>query len=208
MLKKLIPNSDLVIEKCIGQTLEYLKSHPKDFTKKDKNKKIKPVSRALVTNDIEQFFQKNKGLSKQTTVADELVSDMLELIGSVEPEKRIQVQEQYNRQKQIEMMIGDFLEMYLLKHSFAYGWVQTGNCITGTDMIKKNADGKWWKLQIKNSDNTPNSSSAGFIEDKAQTWKRRNSKKGTQYWHEFPDPKVRAHLSENSFRDFIKSYFV
>ena len=32
MLKKLIPNSDIVIEKCIDQTLDYLRLNPNDFT--------------------------------------------------------------------------------------------------------------------------------------------------------------------------------
>ena len=201
MLQILLPNSDMILQKCINQTFEYLEAHPQDFPKK------KSLTKHIVARDIGSWFEKPMGLSKRTTVPDELVSDVLELIGGVEPERRSQVQEQYNLQKQIEMMIGDFLEMYLLKHSFAYGWIQTGNCVRGTDMIRKNNDGGWWKLQIKNSDNTPNSSSAGFIADKAQTWKRRNSTKGGQYWNEFPDPQVRQHLSEKNFLDFIKSYF-
>ncbi len=201
MLKRLLPNSDMILQKCINQTFEYLQAHPQDFAKN------KLLTKNIIAQDIRSWFEKTIALSKRTTVPDELVSDLLELIGGVEFERRTQVQEQYNRQKQIEMMIGDFLEMYLLKHSSAYGWIQTGNCVRGTDMIKKNNDGKWRKLQIKNSDNTPNSSSAGFIADKAQTWKRRNSSKGGHYWNEFPDHQVRPHLSEKNFLDFIKSYF-
>ncbi len=201
MLKILLPNSDIILQKCINETFEYLKAHPQDFSKKT------TLTKDIISKDIGSWFEKSLGLSKRTTVPDELVSDLLELIGGVNPERRRQVQEQYNRQKKIEMMIGDFLEMYLLKHSFAYGWIQTGNCVRGTDMIKKNNDGEWLKLQIKNSNNTQNSSSAGFIADKAQTWKRRNSTKGGQYWNEFPDQQVRPHLSEKTFLDFIKSYF-
>lgn len=203
MLKILLPNSDIILQECINQTFEYLKAYPQDFSKKKKT----TVTKDIIAKDIGSWFEKSLEFSKRTTVPDELVSDLLELIVGVDPKKRTQVQEQYWRQKKIEMMLGDFLEMYLLKHSFAYGWIQTGNCVQGTDMIKKNNDGRWLKLQIKNSDNTPNSSSAGFIADKALTWSRRNSSKGGQYWNEFPDQQVCPHLSEKTFLDFIKSYF-
>ena len=205
MLKQLIKNPESVLKKCIDDTFDYLISNPADYATKSKAKKN--VTRKQVESDIEGFFCKSPRLSPRTTVPDELVSDMLELIGGVEPHRRQQVQDQYNIQKQIEMKIGDFLEMYLLEHSFAFGWVQTGNLIRGTDMIKKKTDGTWLKLQIKNSDNTINSSSAGFVVGKAKTWARRNSTQGTHYWHEFPDPQVRSLLSENAFRKFIKRYY-
>ena len=202
MLKKLIQNSEIVLQKCVDDTFDYLTANPGDWTKKTKS-----ITRDNIVHDIGGFFSKSMGLKQRTTVPDELVSDMLELIGGVDTSQRVEVQRQYNAQKQIEMMLGDFLEMYLIKHSYQYGWVQTGNCIRGTDMIKKNDDGSWFKLQVKNSDNTPNSSSAGFVADKASTWSRRKSSDGTQYWGEFPDTQVRPHLSEISFNSFIKSYF-
>ena len=201
VLKKLLPNSDVILTKCVDSTSDYLTANPADWAKEP------PISREKIADDIGKFFSKPMGLKPRTTMPDELVSDMLELIGGVSSSQRVEVQKQYNAQKQIEMMIGDFLEMYLLKHANQYGWVQSGNCIRGTDMIKKNEDGSWFKLQVKNSDNTPNSSSKGFVADKAITWKRRNSTKGTQYWDEFPDTQVRPHISEIGFNDFIKGYF-
>ena len=33
--------------------------------------------------------------------------------------------------------MGQLLEFYLLKNSFHLGWIQSGDCIRGTDMIKK-----------------------------------------------------------------------
>lgn len=202
MLKKLLPDPDVVLKKCVDNTLDYLTANPSEWTKENC-----PISREKIADDIGNFFSKPMGLKPRTTKPDELVSDMLELVGGVNSSQRVEVQRQYNVQKQIEMRIGDFLEMYLLKHSYQYGWVQSGNCISAVDLIKKNDDGSWFKLQVKNSDNTPNSSSAGFVAGKAITWKRRNSNKGTQYWDEFPDDQVRPHISEIGFNDFVKSYF-
>ena len=54
-------------------------------------------------------------------------------------------------------MIGQFLERYISKEGRNFGWAFSGECIKAVDFIKK--DGKEWiKLQVKNSDNTENSS--------------------------------------------------
>ena len=203
MLKLILKNPEDVLQKCIHFTKEYLESNPEDWSKKS------PITTEEITSDITKTFEKAPSINRRTTVPDELVSDLLELLCEVPSTERQQVQSRYNQQKQVEMSMGDFLEMYILKHAFQYGWIQSGNCIRGTDMIKKNDDGSWFKLQIKNSDNTPNSSSAGFIRSKKATpWARRHStKKGTYYWDEFPDTNVSQHLSEIDFKNCIFHYY-
>ena len=204
MLKYLLKDPEQVIEKCISNTFNYLKMHPKDWA----NSKKQELTLQNVRADICKFFETDPQITPPGTVPDELVAEVLEILCGVDPNSRRAIQRQYNQQKQVEQKIlGIFLELYILKHSFDFGWVQTGNCIRGTDMIKKNADGSWFKLQIKNSDNTTNSSSASFIADKALTWRRRNSTKGTQYWQDFPDLNVKPNLSEDGFKKFILSYY-
>lgn len=204
MIEKLFENPNEVIDVCVSLTLEYLNGHKSEWTKK-KNKVPIPITEEVVKEDIRSFLYSTPSIGKQTTVPDELVSEILELQFGYKIEDRKKIQKQYNQQKQVEQkIIGKFLELYILKHSFEHGWVQSGDCISGTDMIKKNKNGTWFKLQIKNSDNTANSSSAGFVSDKAVTWKRRNSKKGTQFWHNFPDANVKENLSEEGFKEFIK----
>ena len=180
LLKSLLENPGQVLEKCVSDSFDYLKAHPQDWAYAKRSE----LTLQNIRSDICKFFETDPQISPPGTVPDELVAEVLEVLCDADPNSRHTIQKQYNQQKQVEQKIlGMFLELYILKHSFNFGWVQTGNCIRGTDMIKKNADGSWFKLQIKNSDNTTNSSSAGFIADKAITWRRRNSKKGTQYWH-------------------------
>ena len=77
------------------------------------------------------------------------------------------------------------------------------------DFVKPPADlaGEWVALQIKNRDNSENSSSKA-IRDGAQIihWFRCFSKKDKTNWAAFPDEVLRADLSEDEFRAFVKDY--
>lgn len=204
MIKKTIPNCDIVIKDCILNTYEYLNFDQRAWSKTRYNWEINTDNIGILIN---KFFDADPGIGQPTTKPDELVSDILEFWCGSEPNDRRLIQKQYNLQKQVEQkIVGVLLEAYVLKHSYNHGWIQTGDCIRGTDMIKKESDGSWYKLQIKNSDNTPNSSSAGFVSNKALTWQRRNSRTGGNYWNEFPDDDVK--LSEEGFREFIKEYYL
>lgn len=209
MIKTTIPEWNDVLKKCIRLTHKYLVDHPEAWTKKLKRKPA-PITIEKITSDISKIFNIDPKIKTPTTVPDELVAELLELICEYDKSQRELIQKQYNNQKQIEqVVVGTFLEFYILKNSIEHGWIQTGNCLSGIDMIKQNEDESWNRLQIKNSDNTPNSSSAGFIKEKGNiiTWKRRKSTTGTYYWDEFPDEDVRVNLSEENFREFIKEYY-
>ena len=209
MIKETISKWEDVLDQCINLTYKYLEDYPQAWTKKTK-KKPAPITIEEITLDITKMFDKEPEIKAPTTIPDELVAELLELLCKYDKSQRELIQKQYNSQKQVEqVVVGTFLEFYILKHSVKYGWVQTGNCLSGIDMIQQNEDGSWNRLQIKNSDNTPNSSSAGFIRGKGNiiTWKRRKSTTGTYYWDEFPDENVRNHLSEDNFREFIKGYY-
>ena len=173
MIKTTIPQWQDVLQNSIKLTHKYLNDHPQAWTKKIK-KEPAPITVDRITLDITKMFDTEPQIKKQTTVPDELVAELLEILCGNEKSKRKQYQKQYNNQKQVEqVIIGTFLEFYILKYSSQYGWAQTGNCLSGIDMIQNNDDGSWNRLQIKNSDNTPNSSSAGFIKGKGNiiTWK-------------------------------------
>ena len=62
-------------------------------------------------------------------------------------------------------------------------------------------------LQVKNRDNSENSSSsairAGTIIEK---WFRTFSRRAGSNWAAFPDESLRAQLSEEAFKDFVKEY--
>lgn len=126
--------------------------------------------------NIENAYSKEISPNIQTTKPDYLVSELLEHLYGYPKEKRNCYQEQYNRQKQTEMMIGKLLERYIINVGKDYDWVFTGECIKAVDFLKK--DGvNWEPWQIKNSDNTENSSAKDIrTGTKIQKWFRRFSK--------------------------------
>ena len=74
--------------------------------------------------------------------------------------------------------------------------------------MKKKGATSWTTLQIKNSDNTMNSSLKTVLENTTiMHWYRRHSKKGTHNWDEFPDAELRKKLSEDDFRKFALDTF-
>lgn len=203
MLKKVFINWENVFYKCVNSTFDYLKEFPKDWTGKNSE-----LNKENISMKIEKFLFTDKLYIKPPgTKPDELVADILEQFCNMDPRFRSNQQKAYNQQKQVEQYMGQLLEFYLLKNSFHLGWIQSGDCIRGTDMIKQNADRSWFKLQIKNSNNTTNSSSAGFIKGKAVTWFRRFAQKGTYNWNNFPDEIVRKNLSEDKFKEFLVEHY-
>lgn len=88
--------------------------------------------------------------------------------------------EDSNRVKAVTNVIGHILEYYLSVRLSQYGWIWcAGKIVKSTDFIKKNNDGTWRMLQVKNRENTENSSSSKVREGTLiEKWYRFNSKTG------------------------------
>ena len=186
MLKFLEDCRNLSLEK----TIEYLNLYPSDASDGSK------TTEQQIQN-INNFYEKAYNIipNKQTTRPDDLVSIVLELVYEHKKSDRTLIQHQYNQQKQSEMMIGQLLELYIMKEGKDIGWAFTAQCISGVDFIK-NDSRKWIPLQIKNSDNTENSS-AKKIRDgtKIIKWFRRFSSPRKIN----PSLKINGRLSKKSF---------
>ena len=62
-------------------------------------------------------------------------------------------------------------------------------------------------MQIKNRDNTENSSSSKIRENtNIQKWYRTKSKTGKTMWEEVPEQMKGLGLSEEGFKKFVESY--
>ena len=65
----------------------------------------------------------------------------------------------------------------------------------------------WQLLQVKNRDNSENSSSSAIrIGTKIEKWHRTFSKKAGSNWSAFPDEQLRSLLNEKGFKRFIETY--
>lgn len=102
----------------------------------------------------------------------------------------------------IENIVGDLLEEYLSIKLHACGWCCCwGSTIDAVDFCR--IDGSL--LQVKNSDNSENSSSSRVRAGTTiQKWYRRvSTKENTYVWERLHELVGRTDLSENDFRNFV-----
>ena len=148
-------------------TIEFLNQFPEKANTKYKTQ----VSQL---KNIESEFSKKIQPNARTTMPDNLISEVLEIVYGHERSEREKIQDQYIDQKQAEMMVGALLERYIAEKGKGFGWAFTGTCIRSVDFIRK-SDEKWTTLQIKDSDNTENSSSSAIRNNTTiLKWSRKN----------------------------------
>ncbi len=147
---------------------------------------------------------------KPQTVPDPLVSFILEHYFNV-PEQNLKLaRKEHQLAMAAENMVGDLLERYLAKMLEPAGWIWcAGSIAKSVDFIKPplpEAD-IWTVLQVKNRDNSENSSSSAIRKGTTiEKWFRTYSRTGDTNWHNFPDEQICANLSEAKFQDFVKDY--
>lgn len=145
-----------------------------------------------------------------STVPDEMVSVILEKYFSAESINREEIKRNHSLSMAAEGMVGDILERYLAKALEGGGWVWcAGSVVNKIDFIKltETTPKKYFALQIKNRDNSENSSSASVREGtEIEKWFRTFSKTGSTNWDAFPDESLKTSLSEDDFKIFAETY--
>jgi hypothetical protein len=112
--------------------------------------------------------------------------------------------EGHSLQMSIENIVGDLLEEYLSIRLCNYGWVCCwGSSIDAVDFCNSKGE----LLQVKNSDNSENSSSSRVRNGtEIKKWSRRKStKNNTFYWDKLIEFTGADNISEEDFRGFIIS---
>ncbi|WP_289659370.1 SinI family restriction endonuclease [Flavobacterium panacagri] len=104
----------------------------------------------------------------------------------------------------IETIVGDLLEEYLSIKLYDYNWVCCwGSSIDAVDFCNSKGE----LLQIKNSDNSENSSSSKVRNGtEIKKWSRRKStQNNTFYWEKLIDLTGAKDISEEDFQSFVGS---
>lgn len=142
------------------------------------------------------------------TIPDEMVSIVMQYAYgySIEQCQKIKIEHQYSMCA--ENCVGSLLERYLDSVLRQQGWYWCcGNFIKAIDFINKDKRGMWLALQMKNRDNTENSSSSAIRNGtQIQKWFRSFSKKGGTNWDNLPELMQGYNLSESGFIAFTKKY--
>ncbi len=142
------------------------------------------------------------------TVPDEMVSIVMqEAYGySVEQCEEIKIEHQHSMCA--ENCVGALLERYLDSVLRPHGWHWCrGDFVKAIDFVRKNNDGTWLALQIKNRDNSENSSSSAIRNGTPiQKWFRSFSKSGATNWEHLPELMRGYTLNEDGFIAFARQY--
>ena len=144
------------------------------------------------------------------TVPDPLVSFILQHWYNVLEQNLEDARKEHQLAMAAENLVGELLERYLAQILEPNGWIWcAGSIVKSVDFIKPpllEAE-IWTVLQIKNRDNSENSSSSAIRKGTTiEKWFRTYSRTGETNWHNFPDQQMRTDLSEGKFQDFVKNY--
>jgi len=145
-----------------------------------------------------------------TTIPDEVVSLILVEYFDIAHKDVERIKREHALSMGAENLVGDLLERYLASVLEPNGWVWcSGAMVRAADFIKPplQRSGSWRLLQVKNRDNSENSSSSKIREGTSiEKWHRTFSRKACSNWSAFPDESLRQQLSESHFKDFVRDF--
>ena len=144
------------------------------------------------------------------TIPDEMVSIILVSYFNIDPQCVNRIKQEHLLSMSAENIVGELLERYLSSVMEAYGWIWcSGSMVKAVDFIKPMDEfgNRWDLLQVKNRDNSENSSSSAIRNGSPiKKWHRTFSRTGLSNWEAFPDENAKRYLSEQNFTTFVINY--
>jgi len=145
-----------------------------------------------------------------STVPDVLVSVILQEYFGFKESRLQEVVREHSLAMAAESIVGDLLERYIASKMEDFGWVWcSGEVVRKVDFLaaRSGKTNEWIPLQIKNRDNSENSSSSSVRNGtKIVKWFRTFSKTGLTNWDAFPESIKSVRLSEEDFQKFARKY--
>jgi hypothetical protein len=197
---------------CFVQLIRFLKREPNAAARR--NSRNQPIfgTEDYIASIAESFAhaRRPKAPAKPTTIPDDIVSVVLEDFFGVDKSSLNRIKEEHQLSMGAENLVGDLLERYLASVLEPKGWVWcSGSMVKAADFIKApvQPNGDWTVLQVKNRDNSENSSSSAIRNGTTiKKWFRTYSRRQGSNWAQFPDEDARPELSEEGFKKYVRNY--
>lgn len=145
------------------------------------------------------------------TVADDMVGYIMQAAFEYSSDEALELSIAHQQAMAAENATGDILERYIASVLEPKGWTWcSGTLVSAIDFVKYNPQSNSWDvLQIKNRDNSENSSSSAYREGRGvQSWFRTFAKTGNTNWGNFPLAGTdRLLLSEVGFKKFVSDFY-
>lgn len=141
------------------------------------------------------------------TVPDEMVSVILKKFYNHSIDKLNNIKIEHQHSMAAENMVGELLERYIDSILSKHGWVWCcAALVKHVDFIKEE-NNSIRLIQIKNRDNSENSSSKAIRDGTTiEHWFRTFSRTGRTNWDAFPDATLKSKLNEEGFVIFVENY--
>jgi len=200
-------------DECFESIISFLRDNPDLLSWKSK-KNIPDINTEEGVEVLRSKYISSRNspisLGEPSTLVDPAVSQILKIAKNYSDDelKLISIEHQYSMLA--ENMVGLLLEKYISLTLEKHGWVWcAGDFVKAVDFIKKNSNGKWEAVQVKNRSTTENSSSSAIrngtdIKKWFRMYSKSAKKRGNTNWDAFPEEEFVGLLSENAFFDFIK----
>ncbi|MGV8895352.1 MAG: SinI family restriction endonuclease [Rhodoglobus sp.] len=147
--------------------------------------------------------------SRPKTIPDPAVGMVLNAYFDIGLDQLDRIKAEHLLSMAAENVVGDLLERYIADNIETSGWVWcAGGFVKAIDFIrpKINQDGHWESLQVKNRDNSENSSSSKVrVGTTIEKWYRTKAATGETFWGRFPANSP-SQMSETGFLAFISSH--
>ena len=200
--------SDEQLEKKFGVIVEFLQEH-QDRIPRFPGKEAR-WSESLREKLRVKFLRGReiKHPTKPMTVTDDAYLEVMFHYWGFGSEEREKIEEIHKAAMAAENIVGDILERYLAERLESEDWVWcSGSVVRATDFIRYE-NGRWRSLQIKNRDNSENSSSSAIrAGTEIEKWFRCFSQKPKTNWDAFPyQVKKGVPLSDDDFKKFLIRY--
>lgn len=192
---------------CLATLLAFLREDPGALSWRGKRRPVLTTSVGRIEVARRYLAARRKPVvpSTPSTTPDPIVSEVLETYYSYPTRDRARLQKEHRDSMAAENTVGALLERYIASIVEPLGWVWcAGDCVTAVDFIKS-ADGGWATLQVKNRDNSENSSSSKVrVGTQIKKWHRSKSRSSETNWRNFPDLEAARLLSEHGFIQFVR----
>ena len=185
--------------------IDFLCKNPNQFSSRSKKLSLdSDEGRLEIINKFLRARNKEYKLKEPSTVIDPAAEKIMKTTNYSLEELSNSINKGHQHYMLAENMVGDLLEDYLAQKLEPQGWVWcAGEFVRGTDFIKK--DGNQYKqLQIKNRNNTENSSSSKIrVGTDINKWWRLNAKTGETNWGNFPE-EIDIDSTDEDFLKFVE----
>lgn len=201
---------DKTLKQSFINIIKYLNEFPENLSVRSKKNAPDITSKDGITELAVKYFQSFYSVTiphLPQTVPDEMVSLIMQKVFNYSESEIQKIKITHLKSMACENAVGTLLERYLDSVLRPKGWAWCcGDFVKAIDFIKFE-DGKWYELQIKNRDNSENSSSSKIRENtQIHKWHRTVSKTGKTRWDELPLPMQNLNLSEEGFKNFVEKY--